>query len=70
MIDRTKPLKVAMDAEDSRIVASEPLLARFLIRDLESSEGIAELLALLDGPLHSVARRIAVRATTHGIHGR
>ena len=62
MTDRTESLRVAIDAENGPIVASESLLARFLIRELETSNGINELLALFDGPQQSVARRLAGRA--------
>jgi hypothetical protein len=50
MTDRTEPLRVAIGAEDEPVVAPESLLARFLIRKLETSDGINELLALFDGP--------------------
>jgi hypothetical protein len=48
--------------DDGPIVASESLLARFLTRELESSDGINDLLALFDAPKQSLARRLAVRA--------
>jgi hypothetical protein len=69
MTDRTESLRVAI-AEDAPTVASESLLAGFLIRELESSDGITELLALFDGPLRNVARRLAGRAPADGIRGR
>jgi hypothetical protein len=42
--------------------ASASLLARFLMRELESSDSINNLLALFDAPQQSVARRLAFRA--------
>ncbi len=36
-------------------------LARLLMRELESSDGINDLLALFDAPQQSLARRLAVR---------
>jgi hypothetical protein len=63
MADRTKSLRLAIDAEDGPIVVSESLLARFLIRELETSDSANELLGLFDGPQQSVARRLAGRAT-------
>jgi hypothetical protein len=62
MTDWTESLGVAIEADCGPIVASESLLARFLIRGLETSDGISELLALFDGPQQSVARRLAGRA--------
>jgi hypothetical protein len=50
-----------MDPDDRPSVPSEPLLARFLMRELESSDGINDLLALLDAPQQSLARWLAVR---------
>jgi hypothetical protein len=50
--ERKKPLRVAIDAEGGPIV-------RFLMRALETSDGISELLALFDGPQENVARRLA-----------
>jgi hypothetical protein len=70
MIDWTEPLKVAIDAENGPIAACESLVARFLIRELESSEGINDLLALFDGPQQSVARRLAGCTAADGIRGR
>jgi hypothetical protein len=63
MADRTEPLRVVIGPEDRPIVASESLLARFLIRELETTNGTSELLGLFDGPQQSVARRLAGRAT-------
>jgi hypothetical protein len=62
MVTWTEPLSVAIDPDDGSRVASESLLARFLMRELESSDGIDDLLALLDEPRQSLARRLAVRA--------
>jgi hypothetical protein len=70
MTDRTERLKVAIDAENGPMVASESLLARFLIRGLESSDGLNELLALFDGPQQSVARRLAGRTAADDVRGR
>jgi hypothetical protein len=70
MIDRTEPLKVAIDAENGPIVASESLLARFLIRKLESSDGMDSLLALFDGPQEIVARRLAGHTAANDVRGR
>jgi hypothetical protein len=67
MTDRTELVGVAIDAEDGPMIASGSLLARFLIRELESSDGISELLALFDGPQQCVARRLAARTTADGI---
>jgi hypothetical protein len=47
MVSRTEPLSVAIDPDNAPIVASESLLARFLLRELESSDGINDLLTLL-----------------------
>jgi hypothetical protein len=66
MTDRTESLRVEIGAEDGPIVAPESLLARFLIRELETSNGINELLSLFDGPQQSVARRLAGRAADIG----
>jgi hypothetical protein len=66
MTDRTEPLGVASDGEDRPIIASESLLARFLLRELESSDGINELLALVEGPQQIVARRLPGRAADSG----
>jgi hypothetical protein len=52
MTERKKPLRVAIDAEGGPIV-------RFLLRALQTSDGISELLALFDGPQENVARRLA-----------
>jgi hypothetical protein len=49
--ERKKPLRVAIDAEGPTV--------RFLMRALETSDGINELLALFNGPLENVARRLA-----------
>jgi hypothetical protein len=49
MADRTESLRVEIGAEDGPIVTSESLLARFLTRKLEASDGINELLGLFDG---------------------
>jgi hypothetical protein len=62
MVSRTEPLGVAIDPDDGTIVASESLLARFLMRKLESSEDVNDLLVRFDAPQQSVARRLAVRA--------
>jgi hypothetical protein len=70
MIDRTEPLKVAIDAENGPIVASESLLARFLIGKLESSDGINNLLGLFDGPQEFVARRLAGHTAANDVRGR
>jgi hypothetical protein len=51
-MERTKPLGVAIDPDGGP-------LTRFLMRALESSDGINEILALLDGPHENVARRLA-----------
>jgi hypothetical protein len=61
MVSRTEPL-VAIDPDDGTIVESESLLACFLMRKLESSEDVNDLLVLFDAPQQSVARRLAVRA--------
>jgi hypothetical protein len=66
MTDRTELLGVAIAAKDGSIVESGSLLARFLIREFESSHDIIELLALFDGPQQSVARRLAARTTADG----
>jgi hypothetical protein len=56
MVSQTEPLSVEIDPDDGRLVACESLLARFLIRELESSDGINNLLALFDAPQQSLAR--------------
>jgi hypothetical protein len=69
MTDRTESLRVAI-AEDGPRAAPESLLARFLIRQLETSDDINKLLSLFDGPQQSVARRLAGRTAADGIRGR
>jgi hypothetical protein len=59
MTDQTEPLGIAIDAEYAPIARSESLLARFLMRELQCSDSINDLLALFDGPQQSVARRLA-----------
>jgi hypothetical protein len=59
MTERTKPLRVAIDDGAGPIVLSHSPLARFLMRALETSDDINELLALFDGPQENVARRIS-----------
>jgi hypothetical protein len=44
------------------MASSSSLLAPFLMRELESSDSINDLLALFDAPPQSVARRLALRA--------
>jgi hypothetical protein len=61
MVSRTESGSAAIDPDDRPSVPSESLLARFLMRELESSHGINDLLALLDAPQQSLARRLAVR---------
>jgi hypothetical protein len=63
MTERTKPLRVAIDDGVGPIVLSHSPLERFLMRALETSDDIYELLALFDGPQENVARRLA------GLHG-
>jgi hypothetical protein len=62
MVSRTEPVSIAIDPDDGPRVASVSLLARFLMRELESSDSINDLRALFDAPHQSVARRLAVRA--------
>jgi hypothetical protein len=50
MTERTKPLRVAIETEGPTV--------RFLMRALETSDRINELLALFDGPPENVARRL------------
>jgi hypothetical protein len=59
MTDRKGLLRVPIDTEDRPIVASESLLARFLMRELESSDGTNQLLTLFEGSQQSVARRLS-----------
>jgi hypothetical protein len=59
MTERTKPLRVAIDDGAGPIVVSHSPLARFLMRALETSDGINELLALFDGAQENAARRLA-----------
>jgi hypothetical protein len=66
MTERTKPLRVAIETEGGPIVLSHSPLARFLMRALESSDGINELLALFDGSQENVARRVAGWTATDG----
>jgi hypothetical protein len=40
MVSRTEPVSIAIDPDDGPRVASASLLARFLMRELESSESI------------------------------
>ena len=70
MTDRTESLEIAIDSENGPIVASESLLARFLMRKLESSDGINALLELFDGPQQTVARRLAGRTAADDVRGR
>jgi hypothetical protein len=70
MTDRTESLRVAISAEEGPTVAPESLLARFLIGELETSNGINELLELFDGLQQSVARRLAGRAAESGANAR
>jgi hypothetical protein len=44
----------------------EPLVARFLMRELQSSDGINDLLALLEAPQQSLARQLAIRTADKG----
>ena len=66
MVSRIEPPSVAIDPDDGPSVPSESLLARFLMRELESSDGINDLLALFDAPQQSLARRLAVRTADKG----
>jgi hypothetical protein len=67
MVSPIEPVSIALDPDDGPRVASASLLARFLMRELESSESINDLLALFDAPQQSVARRLAVRAADNPI---
>jgi hypothetical protein len=60
MVSRTKPLSVAIARDDGARAPAESLLARFLMRELESVDGINNLLSLLDAPQQILARRLAV----------
>jgi hypothetical protein len=62
MVSRTEPVSIAIDPDNGPRVTSSSLLARFLMRELESSDSINDLLALFDAPQQSVARRLALRA--------
>jgi hypothetical protein len=62
MVSRAEPVSIANDPDDGPRVASSSPLARFLMRELESSDSINDLLALFDALQQSVARRLAVRA--------
>jgi hypothetical protein len=66
MVSRTEPLSVAIAPDYEPRVQSESLLARFLMRELESLDGINDLLALLDAPQQILARRLAVRTADKG----
>jgi hypothetical protein len=66
MVSRTEPLSIAIDRDDGPRVPSEPLVARFLMRGLESSDGINDLLALLEAPQQSLAPRLAIRTADKG----
>ena len=61
MTDGTKPFRVAVNTED-RLVVAQSLVARFLMRRLESSDGINELLKLFEGPQQGVARAACATA--------
>ena len=67
MVSRIEPLSAAVGTDDVPNLPSQSLLARFLMRELESSDCINDLLALFDGPKESVARRLAGRATAEGV---
>jgi hypothetical protein len=54
MIERTKPLLAAIDRHAH--VSFHSPLTQFLVRTLETADGINELLALFDGPEENVAR--------------
>jgi hypothetical protein len=41
-------------------------MARFLMRELESSDGINDLLALIGAPQRSLARQLAIRTADNG----
>jgi hypothetical protein len=56
---RKKPQRVAIDAEGGPLVLSHSPVAGFLMRALETPDGINELLALFDGPEENVARRVS-----------
>ena len=58
MVSRTEPLSIAIDPDDGPRVPSDPLVARFLMRELDSSDGVNDLLALLEAPQQSLARRL------------
>jgi hypothetical protein len=58
MAGRTKPLRAAIEVGGP--------IVRFLMRALETSDGINELLALFDGPQENVARRVADCTATDG----
>jgi hypothetical protein len=64
MTERTKPLRVAIDDGAGPIVVSHSPLARFLMRALETSDGINELLALFDRAQENAG------AASCGLHGR
>jgi hypothetical protein len=51
MVSRTEPVSIAIDPDNGPGVSST-LLARFLMRELESSDSINHLLALFDAPQH------------------
>jgi hypothetical protein len=64
MVSRTEPLSIAIDPDDGPRVPSDPLVARFLMRELDSSDGVNDLLALLEAPQQSLARRLAITGPT------
>ena len=60
MVGQTEPRNIAIDLDEA--TAYESPLTRFLVRELETSDGTKNLLALFDGSQQNLARRIAALA--------
>jgi hypothetical protein len=64
MTDQSGADGIATNEDHGPVVGLESLVARFLLKELEASDRIDDLLALFDGPQHRVARRLV-----HSIRG-
>jgi hypothetical protein len=62
MFGQTEPRNIAIDPDERLSTANEPPPMRFLVRELETSDGTNNLLALFDGSQQNLARRIAALA--------
>ncbi len=60
MVGQSEPRNISNDPDEA--TAYESPLTRFLVRELETSDGTNNLLALFDGWQQNLARRIAALA--------